>query len=173
VTLIIFVVVYAIDGLNSYIHLIPGLSKYYLYPPSNLLRLFTGAGLGVGISTLLFTAFNDVVWAQRNLEKVLEGFKDLSYLLIIIVVVCFLVLLERMSVLYVLSLVSILGILLLLSLVYTIVVVMIFRLENSFDNYRQLVFPLMTGFTIAMIQILLISFLRYKLTGTWDGFSIG
>lgn len=45
--LIFFAAAYALDGGNSYLHLIPGLSRFYLYEPSNQLRLFTGTGLGM------------------------------------------------------------------------------------------------------------------------------
>jgi len=73
VPLILFVLFFAVDGLNSYLHLIPGLSQYFLYEPNNFLRLFTGTGLGLGMSVLLFPAFNEIIWKERNPAPTLEG----------------------------------------------------------------------------------------------------
>ena len=66
ITFIVFVLIFAVDGLNSYLHLIPELSKYYLYEPNNYFRLFTGSGLGLGMSVLLFPAFNEIIWVKRK-----------------------------------------------------------------------------------------------------------
>jgi hypothetical protein len=47
------------------------------------------------------------------------------------------------------------------------VLVMLFKKENTFDNIRQLVIPLTGGFIIGLLQIGAIDLLRYLLTGAW------
>jgi len=172
-TLIVFVLIYALDGINSYIHLLPSLSRFYLYTPSNILRLVTGTGLGLGVSVLLLPAFNETVWNKRSPEPVLEGFRDFGVLLVLAVIVDLLVLIENPIILYPLALVSAGGVLLLLTMVYTMVAILIFRKENSFDNIKQLFFPIIAGFMIALVQVFILDYLRLLLTGTWGGFDFG
>jgi uncharacterized membrane protein len=171
--LIAFVAAYALEGLNSYIHLIPNLSRFYLYEPSNLLRLVTGTGLGIGLSVMLYPAFSEVIWKQRDARPVLEGFRDFSILLVMGAVVDLFVLSENPLILYPLALISAGGILMLLTMVYTMVVVMVFKSENTYENTSQLVVPFIAGFIIALTQIAVLDFLRFLMTGTWDGFHFG
>jgi uncharacterized membrane protein len=171
--LIAFVAGYALDGINSYIHLIPNLSRFYLYEPSNLLRLVTGTGLGIGLSVMLYPAFSEVIWKQRDARPVLEGIRDFGILLISGMVVDLLVLSENPLILYPLALISAGGILILLTAVYTMVVVMVFKTENAYENASQLVIPLIAGFIIALGQIAILDFLRFSLTGNWGGFHFG
>ncbi|HEX2978655.1 MAG TPA: DUF2085 domain-containing protein, partial [Anaerolineaceae bacterium] len=51
---------FAVDGLNSYAHFFPRLPS--LYQPNNILRLFTGSGMGLAISAFLFPVFNQTLW---------------------------------------------------------------------------------------------------------------
>jgi uncharacterized membrane protein len=170
--LILFLCLYALDGVNSYIHLIPGLSRFYIYNPSNLLRLTTGTALGIGISVMIFPAFNETVWRVRDSRPVVEGFRDLGIILILGCLVDILVLMENPIILYPLAVFSALTVLLLLTLVYTMVILMLFRKENRFENFRQLLFPITAGFTIALTQLAILDILRFLLTGSWDGFHI-
>jgi hypothetical protein len=50
---------------------------------------------------------------------------------------------------------------------------MIFRVENRYSHFYQLLLPLTGGFTLSLIQIGLFDLGRFLLTGTWDGFHIG
>jgi hypothetical protein len=83
------------------------------------------------------------------------------------------VLTENPLLLYPLALLSSVGVMILLTLVYTMVWVMIFRLENKAQRVEHLLVPLAGGFGLALIQIALLDLLRYALTGTWDGFHLG
>ena len=178
ILLIGFVLAYAVDGVNSALRLFPldlfpWLEKFWLYTPNNTLRLITGTGVGLGLSVMLFPAFNQTVWKRFNFQPVLEGYRDFGLLLILAVLVILLVLSKNPTILYPLSLISAGGILMLLTMVYTMVWVMLLRLENRFENLRQLFFPLLAGFAVALTQILLIDAFRYWLTDTWGGFPFG
>jgi hypothetical protein len=49
---------------------------------------------------------------------------------------------------------------------------MVFRKEGQYENLRQLFIPLIAGFCIALIQIFVIDYFRFQLTGTWGGFPL-
>jgi uncharacterized membrane protein len=163
---------YAIDGTNSFLYLIAPENPLQLYVPNNTLRLLTGTLMGLGLSVMLFPAFNQTVWKQYNPQPVLRA-KQFSLLLVLAALLDILALTENATVLYPLSLISAGGVLMLLTMIYTMVWIMIFRLENRFEHLRQLFYPLLAGFAVALMQILLIDGLRFWLTRTWGGFPLG
>ncbi len=171
--LIFFVGFYAVDGLNSYIHLIPQLSRFYLYEPGNTLRLMSGTGLGLGMGVLVFPAYNSTVWKKIDPRPVLEGVKDFSALLAVGVLIDLFVLSENPLLIYPLALVSAGGVLVLLTLIYTMVLIIISKKENTFENQRKMGIMLVAGFIIALMQITILDVLRFMLTGTWNGFHFG
>jgi len=171
--LLIWGLVYIVDGFNSFLHLIPITERFWLYEPSNAFRLITGIGVGLGISVMLFPAFNQTVWKQYDRRPVLEGMWDFGLLLIFALLLILLVLTENPVNLYPLSFISVGGVLMLLTMVYSMVWVMIFRAEGAFENLRQFFYPMLAGFMVALIQILIIDFFRYSLTGTWGEFPLG
>jgi hypothetical protein len=61
---------------------------------------------------------------------------------------------------------------LLLTLVYTLLWVMIFKKENSFQNWRECVVYIGIGLVTTVIQIGLFDWIRWSLTGSWAGFQI-
>jgi uncharacterized membrane protein len=171
VALAVLVIVFAVDGLNSYLHLFPAAPS--LYEPQNWSRLLTGTGMGLVIAIALYPAFNQSVWREWDHRPAIGGFVPLVGLLALALFVDVLVLTENPLLLYPLSLVSAAGVLILLTMVYSMVWLMVFRTENTnLFGYRYL-YPLVGGFGLALLQILLLDFARYLLTGTWDGFHIG
>ena len=83
-----------------------------------------------------------------------------------------LVWLEIAWVLYPLALLSAFSVIMLLTMVYSMVLVMIFKRENTFNRLRELLIPLISGYVIALIQIGVISVVRFIMTGTWGGFTL-
>lgn len=170
--LVIGALSYVLDGFNSFLHLLPWTERFWIYEPHNNLRLLTGTMVGLGISVMLFPAFNQTIWKRYDSRPVL-GVKEFVVLLVLAVILDLLVLTEESTILYPLSLVSAGGVLVLLTLVYSMVWIMLFRLENRFDHLGQLVFPLLAGLCVALLQILVLDGFRFWLTGTWDGFPLG
>jgi len=166
-------ITYGIDGLNSYLHLLPNLSRFYLYEPNNILRLLTGTGLGLGISVVLVPAFHQTVWTKINLRPSLDGFRSLLGLLAAALLIDFLVLTENPIILYPLALISAGGVVGLLTIVYTMVWVMLLQVENQFTEFRQLWPWISAGFATALLQIAALDYVRYLFTGTWEGFHFG
>jgi uncharacterized membrane protein len=166
-----FVAAFGIDGVNSYLHFFPGFEG--LYEPQNWLRLVTGTGLGIAISSLLYPAFNQSAWKDWDDRRVFADFRSLGVLLILAALLDLLVISEFWPVLYVLALISAAGVLVLLTLVYSMVFLMLLRKENSYERIQQMLVPLAAGFLMAMLQIAALDVVRYWLTGTWSGFTFG
>jgi len=73
-----FVVMIAVDGVNSYLAFF---SVPQLYPSSNLMRLTTGTLFGMSGSVLLFAVLNVVLWEDAPAKPALRGLRNLAALL--------------------------------------------------------------------------------------------
>ncbi|MEJ2709084.1 MAG: DUF2085 domain-containing protein [Anaerolineales bacterium] len=171
VVLGLLVVAFGVDGLNSYLHFFPGAPT--LYDPQNWLRLLTGTGMGVVIAAALFPAFNQTAWKNQDRRPALENFRSLTILLAAALILDLVVLTENPLILYPLALISAAGVLILLSMIYTMLWLMILRIENRFQSLLQMVLPLSGGFGLALVQIAALDFVRYLFTGSWEGFHLG
>jgi hypothetical protein len=154
------------DGLNSFLHFFPSFSG--IYEPSNLLRLITGMGVGLGIGTLLFVLFNGTAWSDWVDESPYKKWYAFPLLLTLAALLILIIQTNHPVVIYPLMIISGLGVFLVLSSVYTVVALMILGRENSQLHWRELVLPILMGMTIALLQVLLTSWLRLALTGTWE-----
>ena len=173
--LVAFFLAFAIDGSNSYLYLLkqagPGMLDQIpnLYVPNNTLRLFTGSGMGIAMAAMLFPVVSQTLWREADDRPALE-WKTLAILAGIGLIADFAILTESPIVLYPVAILSVLGVLALLTMVFTIVWIIIMRLENSFMNVGQLWLSVTAGLTLTLLLILSIDLLRYQLTGTWSGF---
>jgi uncharacterized membrane protein len=170
VTLGVFALVFAVDGLNSYLTLFPDVP--HLYEPNNLLRISTGMLLGIGLATVTYATFNQSVWVDWSPEPALRTFVDLIVLLVIEALVVVMVLSENPLLLYPLAILGSLAVTGLLTAVYTVMILLILKRENHANSWRELAFPLLGGLTITIVQIGLINLGRYVLTGTWAGMGL-
>lgn len=166
----IFVFLFIIDGVNSFLSFFPGAPG--LYEPNNTLRLLTGTGMGLAIAVALYPAFNSTVWRLIDPRPALLNLRSFILLVLLAAALSVLILLNIPIVLYVLSLISAAGVLVLLTLVYSMIIMMVFKVENGYNQVSQMVYALIGGLTVAFIQIGLLDFLRYLFTGTWEGFHL-
>ncbi|PWH19709.1 MAG: hypothetical protein DDG59_02035 [Anaerolineae bacterium] len=162
---------FALDGVNSYLTLFPGLP--HLYTPQNALRLATGSGMGLTIAALLYPSFQQTIWSEVRETAALQNLRQLFGLIFLAGVVNGLVLTQNPLILYPFALLSASGVLVLLTMVYTMLWVIVLRRENSFARWHELRMFLLVGFGFSLLQIFLIDIGRFLLTGTWDGFKIG
>jgi uncharacterized membrane protein len=176
--LILFFLAFGIDGSNSYLYLLKQTSRGALdnipnlYIPNNTLRLFTGSGMGIALASILFPAFNGSSWKTHDPTSALD-WKKLSIIIGTILVVDLLILTESPVILYPIAFISILGVLSLLVIVFSMVWVLMMRLENEFNTLAQMWMPFLAGVTLALLMIAVIDLLRFRLTGTWGGFPLG
>jgi uncharacterized membrane protein len=162
---------FVVDGGNSFLTLIPGTPN--LYTPQNWLRLATGTGMGLAMASLLYPAFTQTAWKDWGPQPALSGFKAFLGLALLAMLLDFILLSGNPLLLYPLALLSVAGVLVELTLVYTMVAMMVFRGENLYMRFAEMVLPLAGGFGLGLLQIAFLDFIRYLLTGTWDGFHLG
>lgn len=165
-----FLLLFGLDGANSYLHFFP--NAPVLYEPQNWLRLLTGTGVGLGIAAVLFPVIHGTVWQVYDGTPALSGWRSFLPLLALAGVLDLLLLSENPVVLYPLALFSGLSIFLILSIVYGMVWVMITRRENRAGRWQDLWVLLLAGFITALAQIAAFDAIRFWLTGTWGGFSL-
>jgi uncharacterized membrane protein len=176
--LIVFFLAFAIDGSNSYLYLLKQTSHGALdkipnlYIPNNILRLFTGSGMGIAIASVLYPAMNQTLWREQDERRALD-WKTFGLLAAITLIVDLLILTDNPIILYPIAYLSVFGVLALLTIVFSMVWIMLMRQENAFDHPRQLWLAAAAGLTLGLLLVLSIDLFRYRLTGTWGGFPLG
>lgn len=176
---IVFILAFALDGVNSYLYLMKSVYGEklnfipVLYTPNNTLRLFTGSGTGLAMAVAIFISFNQTLWRDWNNQRVLEKPLDVSILLLLMLGIDALTLPEWNWVLYPAAIISAGGVLILLSMVYAVLWTIIMRQENLFLHINEAWLPTLAGLTIALLQITITDVFRLWLTHTWGGFPIG
>jgi uncharacterized membrane protein len=170
VILLLFGVIWAIDGINSYVQLTPMISG--IYTPSNALRLITGTLIGISLATLVYPTFCQCAWKDVEDKPVIHSYADLARMLFLAAILAALVLTENPLILYPFAVVTMLSVFAILTLVYTSVILTVIRRENQAAGWWDLLTPMLAGLTLAVIQIGLIDWIRFMLTGTWEGFQI-
>lgn len=174
----IFLLAFGFDGVNSYLTfgqtnggaLLPNLHP--LYTPMNWLRAFTGVLTGLGIGAVLAPIFNQSMWKDWDPRPALASWKDLLILVGLGIVLVAALLSENVFLLYPLAILSTLTVLAILSMIYAIVWLMLLKRENSYVVWQDAWVVLLLAFTTAILQIGLMDFGRFQLTGTWEGFNL-
>jgi uncharacterized membrane protein len=167
----IFTIGFIIDGINSFLSLIPLAPT--LYTPQNWLRLATGTGLGLVMAVAIFPAFNQTLLRDWKREPAIPGIISLGGLVLLSVTMNLVLLTENPYILYPSALISAAGVLVILTMIYTMLLLIIFKYENQFTSLNQLVIPFVGGFGLAILQIIILDVLRYSIMGTWAGFHFG
>jgi uncharacterized membrane protein len=172
--LFIFFLTFGIDGSNSYLYLLKGTSpgtldmNPNLYIPNNVLRLFTGSGMGIALAAVLYPVVNQTLWLQTDERPALE-WKSFGILVGVLVIFNLLVLTESPIVLYPIAYLSALGTLSLLVIVFGMLWMMIMREDSTYTSARQLLMPILSGLTLALLLVVSIDVARLQFTGTWSG----
>lgn len=161
---------WVLDGVNSFSMLTPRIPS--LYQTQNWTRLVTGTGMGLSISAILVPAFIQTMFTGWINSSGFSGWVQVLEVLGLAAVLDILVLLEIPPLQVLFSLISAGSVFVLLTMIYSMVLVMLFKRENTFDGLKQLIIPLTGGFIIGLIQIGAIDLARYYITGAWDGFNI-
>jgi hypothetical protein len=167
--LIVFALAFIFDGLNSMMGLFPVIPQ--LYPPSNLLRLVTGLMMGMVIANLLIVLWQQTWWKDSGPAPVLAGWKHFLLMVTANTLAGLLVWLRIPFLYYPVAILSTAAIVLLLSMIYSLIWIIIFKKENTFERYSDGLSFVLAGLATAIIQIGLLDLLRYTLTGTWQGFT--
>ena len=167
----IFVLGFGVDGVNSYLNLLRDIP--FLYTSTNWLRLLTGTMFGIGVGIYLASAFKQAVWREFESRSALGNLRQLGILVLLGGVIDLAVLSGNPLLLYPLALLAApTAVVLILTLAYTMLWVVVFKVDNTFVSWRALWFSVVSGFSSALMQVIVIDLIRMALTGTWAGFSL-
>lgn len=167
-TLFAFIAIMGLDGINSYSHFFP--NAPHLYEPRNWLRLLTGMGTGVAMGLLLIPALAQSLWRSPQFLAVIETKRELVEILIVALIIVLLLLSNLPYLLYVLAIISVGGLLFILASLNAVILLFVLRKDGRAETTRATFLPLLAGLLLAVMQISLLSALRYQLTGTMTGF---
>jgi uncharacterized membrane protein len=167
VVLGIFLVLFGIDGVNSYLHLFPNIPG--IYEPNNYFRLFTGTGLGVGMGAVLIPVIHQTYWSHCDPAPLIPGWPDFLKILVSSLICCAILLTDNPLLLYPLAIISALTVLLILGLIYSMVWMMIMKKDNTFRTWSQITGFLFAGFALAIFQVFTIDLIRFYFTHSWNG----
>ena len=161
-TLIGFIVIMGIDGVNSTISVIPGAPQ--LYHTTNLIRIITGTLYGLAISALFPPFFNAAIWVLPSGERTIRNWRELGVMLIVAAIVVAIVLTLGDWLLYPVSIITIGGALGLLSILNSVIILSTMKLENALSRWRQMALPLVFGLAVGLIEITLLDVLRISIS---------
>jgi len=167
----LLVVPWVVDGTNSYAALIGTVPT--LYAPHNWLRPTTGTLVGLVLPVFFMPAVNQTLWREQDGRPILAGLGDTALYLAAAPIIIGLVLIENELLLYPLALASVVGVLATLCGIYLVLWLLILRNDNRFARLREAWPHLLAALTLAFLHIAAIDMLRYAITGTWGGLSLG
>ncbi len=142
-------VFFAVDGINSFMGLI--LDHAPFYEPQNWLRLVTGMIVGILISAVLYPIFVQTVWQTWKPESVLDDHEVVMGILIGSIIIEAALLSGLPALLYPLAILSGLSVLVVLSLVYSVLLLMLFKHENRYNHFKELIPVLLSGLVLTII----------------------
>lgn len=160
--LLVFMGVWAFDGLNSYLGLYPGAPQ--LYQPQNWLRLATGLLEGLALIIFVLPLLNFSLWRDARPEPVIRNLTEMLAILPLVGLLILVVQAEIDLLLYPLAIVSSLGVVVLLTMINAILAAVILRREGVARSWRQIVVPVAAGLALAVLQISALGLLRAYLT---------
>jgi uncharacterized membrane protein len=166
--LVLFSMVWAFDGLNSYLLLVLG--RPFLYETQNWMRLTTGMFHGITLGSMILPVFNATVWADPDQRRTIGGLRDLVVMVVMGGILIGLVLTEQPTILYPLALLSSAGVLAALTTINATMVALVAQRENAAHTFWGALPVIILGLTAALIEVGAIDAMRYAAFGTWEGF---
>lgn len=159
--LVLFIALWAFDGLNSYLTLYPGAP--HLYEPRNWLRLTTGMLNGLVLITITLPIYTSTLWRDVTNERTVRNVRELVTLLLPSAVVIAVVQCEIAWLLYPLAIISSLGVLVLLVLTNSMVAAVVLGREGNAGSWLEAAVPLSLGAALAIVELAAMILLRSML----------
>jgi len=160
---------FVLDSVNSFAVSLFNLQG--IYEPNNVLRLFSGLGMGLVIACSLVTLWQNTFWAESRDEASLKTWPQLIFLLVLELSAGMIILFGGSWLYNPVAIFSTFTIPVLLTIVYTLIWMMVLKKENTFRLWREGVNFIGVGLISAFIQVGLFDLLRFFATGTWAGFN--
>jgi uncharacterized membrane protein len=162
VALVLFIMVMGVDGINSYLSLVPAWP--HLYEPNNTLRVATGMLTGIALAALLQPVLSITLWREPEEKRAISGFRTLLGIVALGAAVVLLVRTEWALTLIPLTLLSAISVLFMFTLINAIVLVIAFRRENTVGSWREALPFLLWGTVATLVEIGTIDLIRAWLT---------
>lgn len=163
--LVLFMGVWAFDGLNSYLGFFPGAPQ--LYEPRNWLRLTTGMGNGLALILFVLPIFNFTVWREPRAEPVVKRAWEVGALLAVAAALVVIVQAEIDWLLYPIAIISSLGVVVLLTMVNSMLAAVLMRREGHARHWYQVAVPVLVGLGLVAVEVTAMGLLRAYLTVTF------
>lgn len=164
--LIIFFLLQAVDGLNSYLTLFPVIP--HLYKPQNVLRFATGALNGLTISGLVLPLFNSALWRTPDRTSSILGWREMGVLLVGAGGLIALISTRSPALLLPLAVGSMLSVVLVLTLLNTTILAMVMGQEGEAERWTQAWLPLLAGLDLGLVEMGGLILLRGLITNWLD-----
>jgi uncharacterized membrane protein len=161
--LVVWLGLWAFDGLNSYLTFFPGVPT--LYEPQNWLRMTTGLLQGLALLLFVFPIFNFTLWSRPAPVPVIRNIWELAALVPAVVVLVVVTQAEPDFLLYPLALTSSLGAVTMLLFINSMLAAVLLRREGYARTWRQILVPLSVGLALAILEIVALVLLRDYITG--------
>lgn len=167
-TLVLFIGIMGFDGVNALLNdlhqNIPAIP--YLYEPQLQLRLGTGLLTGIAFAGILTPVVNMTLWRQDDPRPSIATWKQLAGALLVVALV-FAINESRLGIfLYPVAITISASVLTLIGLINMVFVLSIFRKENLAGTVRDALNPFAVGVFCALIELGLLSLMRYAVLGT-------
>ena len=165
VFLIIGLIAFAVDGVNSTLSLFSWYPK--LYETTNLTRLITGLAVGLGIGSTLSVVFNQTVWINYQRSSAFEkGHRFLSIVLVLALLAAA-IYSQKPVLFYPVSILTGCAIVFILWMLHCTLATFILKRSNQANSWQDLLPQGLLGLIMTFAQIGILSLARYLLTGTW------
>lgn len=166
----VFFLAFAVDGTNSAATLYFGEGP--LYETTNLSRLLTGTGLGLGMAGMILPTFHQSMWKRYDPRPYFLNWRQSAGYLAAGFGSAALILTGQPFFLIPFTYVGILGIMAVLVLLYCMIAMVVLNRENQADSWGDALPWLLIGLILAVLHIGAIDLGRFWLTGTWEGFHL-
>ncbi len=160
ISFILFFLFWAVDGINSFSKDV--LDHILFYEPNNLMRYFSGVGMGMVFALVIMTIFNMVSWEKRSAGALVDSWKELGLLLLFESILLLFPFNKNLVIFYLAGIISTLTVLILIGLLYSILIIIVFHQEGRYRDWKDLFVPLAFGFAIAFLQVILMVNLRIQ-----------
>ncbi len=164
VVLILFVAAMGFDGVNAFLYDLPFLP--HLYTPMLQLRLATGLLCGMAFTGFLIPVVNFALWRGNDMRPLIGDWKQFLVMLGLLVVL-FVLNESRLGILYYpLAVVTSASTLILIALINLVFVVSILGRDGTALTLRDALNPFAIGVVLAIVELGLLSLMRYAVLGT-------
>jgi hypothetical protein len=165
-TLVIFVGIMGLDGFNAFFYDLKFLP--HLYAPRLDLRLGTGLLCGYAFAGILLPVVNYSLWrdASRDARPIIANWKQFLGGFGVLAIVYVLNASGVGILLYPLSIIASASVLILVALINVVFLLSIFAKEGSASTWRDALNPFAAGVAFALVELGLLSLLRYAVMGT-------